>query len=335
MTMRPPPKEPIDDARLDGDERELARIVHALPSGEPSPALDARILKAAVDAVAPSAKNRLTWLTSAGSAWGIGSAAAAVLAIGISWQVLRPMPRSLPAQAPSPVDEAQNEQSGVPVEFKQRELEQQAPGEYDRSEASSKNADGAAVHYRNSAENVDAPPLPATTAKSAPVASPPPPFPFPDEPIADDPKDFGRAESISEPAKMQGTLAPIDADAAAAADVAAEPERQMSSGARLSRQEVPVGAASTASKAVAPPAPVVSAETQETRARENTPLPQSSLGANVSKPDFGAQATDWLREIRRLRDQGNYDEAQVALREFEARFPSHAIPSDLAPLLQQ
>jgi hypothetical protein len=342
MTMRPPPKEPIDDARLDADERELARIAQALPSGEPSPMLDARILKAASNAVAPSAKNRLAWLTSAGSAWSIGSAAAAVLAIGIGWQVLRPMPRSLPAQAqaPAPVDEAQNEQAGVPVEFKQEELDGQASRAYSSPEASSKSTDGETIDYRNQAENADAPvlPLPASTAKPAPVASPPP-FPFPDEPLAESSKDFGRAESISESAKSQGTLAPIAADAAA--DVAAEPERQMSSGARLSRQEVPLGAVGTASKAVAAPAPVISAETLENRARENTPLPQSSSGADATskldlgKPDFGAHASDWLREIRHLRDQGNYDEAQTALREFVARFPHHAIPSDLAPLLQE
>ena len=47
MNTREPITEPLDD-----DEREFARVVRALPAGEPPAALDARILKAASDAVA-------------------------------------------------------------------------------------------------------------------------------------------------------------------------------------------------------------------------------------------------------------------------------------------
>src|SRR5690348_8421756 len=77
-----PPNEPLDD-----QEREFARILHALPSGEPSPALDAKILRAATNAAASSKRPVRRVLASAGALWGIGSAAAAVLALGVAWQL--------------------------------------------------------------------------------------------------------------------------------------------------------------------------------------------------------------------------------------------------------
>ena len=43
---------------LDADERELARVVRALPGNEPSAALDLRILRAAQDAVAATPQKR-------------------------------------------------------------------------------------------------------------------------------------------------------------------------------------------------------------------------------------------------------------------------------------
>src|SRR6478735_8918656 len=77
-----PPNEPLDD-----QEREFARILHALPSGEPSPALDAKILRAATNAAASSKRPVRRMLASAGALWGIGTAAAAVLALGVAWQL--------------------------------------------------------------------------------------------------------------------------------------------------------------------------------------------------------------------------------------------------------
>src|SRR5690349_1068585 len=96
---------------LDNDERDLARVVRALPGNEPSPALDLRILKAAQDAVAvtPAKRTRRAlWATSsAGSLWGFGTAAAAVLAVGVSWQLFMRAPTSnLPASAPAVVAES-------------------------------------------------------------------------------------------------------------------------------------------------------------------------------------------------------------------------------------
>jgi len=99
-----PRKQPLQD-----DEIALARVLRALPAGEPSSRIDAAILAAASDAVAAAPGERtlarkprrvLPWLPT----WAIGSAAAAVLAIGIGVQ-LRP-PLAPTASAPSEKAEA-------------------------------------------------------------------------------------------------------------------------------------------------------------------------------------------------------------------------------------
>src|SRR6187200_771605 len=82
MNTPRPPMEPLDE-----QEREFARILRALPGGEPSPALDAAILRAATNAAAASKRPGARFLASAGALWGIGSAAAAVLALGVAWQL--------------------------------------------------------------------------------------------------------------------------------------------------------------------------------------------------------------------------------------------------------
>ena len=127
MTQQIPPTEPLDE-----QERELARIVRALPGGEPPAALDARILKAAANAAAASRRPRSRWLASASGLWGIGGAAAAVLALGVSWQMMLPTQRSSPADTAPAAEMAemadQAEDSSVSVEFKD-----QRAREYDNS----------------------------------------------------------------------------------------------------------------------------------------------------------------------------------------------------------
>lgn len=116
MNNQIPPNEPLDE-----QERELARIVRALPGGEPPAALDARILKAAANATAASRRPRSRWLASAGALWGIGGAAAAVLALGVGWQIMYPAQRSSSSEsAPAAVMADQAEDSAISVEFKDR-----------------------------------------------------------------------------------------------------------------------------------------------------------------------------------------------------------------------
>lgn len=86
---------PSSHAPLTPEERTLAAVARALPSATPSPELDARILAAsrvALDASAARAR-RHHWAL---PRWGVGSAAAALLAVGVVWQM-----RQLPPQPPA------------------------------------------------------------------------------------------------------------------------------------------------------------------------------------------------------------------------------------------
>lgn len=90
MTTRPPSQHEV----LNQEELELARVVRALPGGEPPSALDALILKAATDAVASSATPKKSpWgkgLLGTSVLW-MGTAAASILTVGIGWQVFQSM----------------------------------------------------------------------------------------------------------------------------------------------------------------------------------------------------------------------------------------------------
>lgn len=70
---------------LDAQERELAEALNRLPAIEPTPALDARVLAQARDALkkpASQVRRHRPWWMSAG----LGTAAAAVMAAGVAWQ---------------------------------------------------------------------------------------------------------------------------------------------------------------------------------------------------------------------------------------------------------
>jgi len=146
---------------LDEQERELARILRVLPGGEPPAELDARILKAAGNAAATSRRPRTRWIASAGALWGIGGAAAAVLALGVSWQLMYPQNRSMrPEAAPAARMEDKAEDATVSVELK------------DQQSGESSNAPAPSPALKSALQE------PAAQAYSAaPGAPPPPPAP--------------------------------------------------------------------------------------------------------------------------------------------------------------
>lgn len=196
------PIPPTDD--LDENERELARIVRALPGGEPPPALDARILKAAANAAAGSRRPRSRWLASAGAMWGIGGAAAAVLAFGVSWHTLFPGQRSGgPSTSPVAIDSEQRQDSTVSVEFKDRE-----PRVFDNSPPPPAGNDEPA--RRNSA---------ASRAPTAALATAPPP---PTAAISDAAPQAFALDHMDEHvgARVAAAAPAAESDAAAAAEQA-------------------------------------------------------------------------------------------------------------------
>jgi Meckel syndrome type 1 protein len=82
-------------APLDAEEAQVAAALDALPGGTPSAALDARILAMAREAVAPQARAhgvapgapRQRPRRRSSALWWLGSAAGAVMAAGIGWQI--------------------------------------------------------------------------------------------------------------------------------------------------------------------------------------------------------------------------------------------------------
>lgn len=206
----PPRTTPLQD-----DEIALARVLRALPADEPSGKVDAAILAAATDAVAgeaspaPPAKRgprTLRWLPT----WAIGTAAAAVLAVGIGSQLrlpLAPERRSpaqaeavAPASAPAPTPR-------VPIELVDPTPPREIPPTF--------------------------PPPEAPRAMARPAVPPPPPPPPPPLPASAEP--FPATPALEDAAEA---FAPPPAAAAAAeAQAYAETQRQRDASARTERAD--------------------------------------------------------------------------------------------------
>ncbi|HZF97394.1 MAG TPA: hypothetical protein VEY92_03990, partial [Pseudoxanthomonas sp.] len=113
--MNNTPRDPLSN-----EERELATMLSRLrPYGEPSPALDARILAASRTAVAPR-RSKPGWPVA------LGLAASVVGAIGIAWQ-LRPVQPAMMA-------------SEVPLEESVAPAENAAPAQSDAAPAATADA---------------------------------------------------------------------------------------------------------------------------------------------------------------------------------------------------
>lgn len=300
MSTPMPPNEP-----LDAQEREFARILRALPAGgaEPPPALDAAVLRAANNAAAASRRPGAKLLASAGALWGIGSAAAAVLALGVVWQMKYGAPDRAPAAASAPAAQVvsdREEDEAVPVDF------------------DAYRGDAPASAPPPMAKPAEQPQAPGRVLERAPMAAaaPPPPPPAP-EPYPADHLDEHVARDAVVASEMQAEAA---AGAAAANDQAQRADTR--------EREAGYAAAKSAPAPAAPPA--TSADSSE--------LSKISAVGGLAEPRQEAapvKPATWLAEIRRLRDAGKLAEARAKLVEFRRAYPNWVIPTDLAPLLSE
>lgn len=167
MNEAQPPAEPLDAA-----ERELAQLLRSLSSAEPTAAQDARILRMAANAAATGRRSGARWLASAGAAWGIGGAAAAVLALGVGWQMKYGDTRAPQASsAPVSISSQADDEAGTAVEFKDE------PRDFEHPPPPAAAAPDAAVALK-----------PAMRAQAerhavAPIVMPAAPVAFPQEPL--------------------------------------------------------------------------------------------------------------------------------------------------------
>jgi Meckel syndrome type 1 protein len=314
-TPNMPPMEP-----LDAQEREFARILHALPGGEPPPALDAAILRAATNAAAASRRPGARMLASAGALWGIGSAAAAVLAIGVAWQMNFGADH---APAPSGAPQAQmvsdkDEDEAVPVDL----------GESRAAAPAAAPAAPPAV-LQQPAPVFRQKPSPGNYAANAPAAAAPPspaPEPYPadhlDEHVA-----ARAAAGSAAPAPEETRSNAIDVASAESSTVLTA-EQAKSTSERDRREAV-------AAKAAAPPVLATQAAAAGGRADDaaDSAAVAGFLGADKEREQEPQKPATWLAEIRALRDAGQIEKARAKMVEFRKAYPKWVIPTDLAPLL--
>lgn len=183
MTTHSHPPMPQDPMPLDPEERALAaRLARLGPHGEPSPALDARVLAAAHAATSGGthgARDARGWRR---ARWpvGVGVAASVALAAGIAWQM-----RPLPAPAPMPATPASAEAVQAPQPIRQLAgpMPQEAAGASIASDAAAPANPIAARSVSAAKAMAPPPPEAAAVVFDAPapvdVAAPPPAPPAP------------------------------------------------------------------------------------------------------------------------------------------------------------
>ena len=344
-------RESPERAGLDAEERELAaRLARLGPIDGPPPALDARILAAAHAAAASRTPNRrrhwLAWMgVPPAMITGAGVAAAAVLALGLVWQ-LRPRVGVVPAQEeaasgeevfilaePASPRPAAANPPPLPGEAFPDEAAPAPPASRVRAPAPPMQA---SVPQQPAAAPASSPAVPAEASAAAVASASPPPAP---------PSEAAEMQDAQAKAAADSGAAREAAMAADAASTEAEAER------RQSRANYTTAARATAERASAErslrqataPAPQAAVEGDDaaaldrvevTGSRQRVPpaMPEAPPPTAVSE-DAGLPAAEWLERIRARRDAGDLDRARESLRLFRREHPRIRVPDDLSPLL--
>lgn len=298
---------------LDAEEAALAARYASLPGGEPSPAVDARVLAQAHAAVRRRSP-ALRW----------GGAAAAVLALGVGVRVVM-----------APIDLAPAETSEAPV------VQPTQAARTTRSEIDSSSAADAAASGEPAA---DYPEQPRTSLPAPPTAAPvgqatqrsePAVRRVREEPAATVPPDSARkAPQDAQPASP----APVRADVAAARDAPqpAPPPAPMAAPARADPLAFPPSVApaprpqAKQSLPTLPPQEERSVESREraTGASKSTALSASDLEA-VGRPEDSASLAELVAEARRLHARGDREGLRALLLRLDQSYPDAALPGDV------
>lgn len=321
---------------LSAEERELATLLGRTgPHGEPSPALDAKILSAARaavtrDAARPTARRR-RWPALA------GLAASVLVATGIAWQ-LRPQQEATMQVGEAPASAAVAED--VPADSAAASVAAssapEAPTATEASPALEQPAPPPPIapgRHRATpavANMQEAPPVevaePRPTAIPAPakaVALPtpsPPAFASPAPPAPPAPVASHADEFVPEPPPR--ALAP----APAVAREEAEAARQQAQASASVRMAAKANAEAEARQATA------DNRTLDSIVVTGTVLTLADIPA---VEDAKLSRTDWLQRIRQRKTQGDADGARESLRLFVGKHPRARLPSDLRSLLEE
>jgi hypothetical protein len=326
MTTRPDHHEP-----LDAEERDLAaRLGRVGPFDGPSPALDAKILAAAHAAAAtrvPSRRRHFAWLgVPPALVTGVGVAAAAVLALGLVWQ-MRPQYGDIAAHGEADAEEeviliAPMGTASAPVAN---------PPPLPASPAQPAPSERASTAARVQ----DSVPASASAAKAAA------PAPAAAEPAASDEAGLLAAQGVAPAEEKQAA----DASASASDGFVAEPPGTAAT-ARKSHATYTTSARATAERreranrnapvaaaAPAAPAPVAAESDAATLDRIEVTGSRIAWSDIPISDDAHLAIAEWLERIRARRDTGDVDNARASLRLFQRQHPRIRLPADLRPLL--
>ena len=301
MNHDPHPRDPLTP-----EEQALARRLDQLgPHGEPSPALDARILASARAAQATPVRRVRRWPLA------LGLAASLVLAAGIAWR-LRPLPGPM-------LEEGMTRTAAAPAEAIEGAGTAQETPKEKREVPSAPVAAGSATASRGRAPATDearadtTAPAAAVT-RSAPVPAPVP-LPPPPEPavVLDAPAPPAPAMAAlpppppAPPASDAGALPPRAAAAGTPAPIA----RKAASPAAQAEEDAGFDAAAAADAASGDEPP------------EDVP---------PATADAPAVREAWLQRIRELLATGQTEAARASAKEFVRRHPDAPLPDDLRAL---
>lgn len=326
--MNTQPREPFD-----AEEARLKRTYDALPHGEPSAALDARILAHARAAAHKSPKRRRPWFLGAG----FGTAAAAVFAAGIAWQLgVFKGERNLstaPAEAPA----AQEELDRIDIEFVKQERKQDEEREAGRVAPKPQQAAAAVAAAAPGTTPLET----APPSAAAPTAPPPPPAlasALEDHPSQPAVMSEVQAESPA-PRRRHWRLPPSKPgdnarQEATDTELSVLPEPQPFPTETSTLAEMPSGSDQAA--------PMSESDGLGDRTRANKYASEVVLGSRrVAKEaalppwteDVRLAPEAWLERIRDRVQNGDRQDAQHSLRRFVLEHPQRRVPRDLQRLL--
>lgn len=294
-------------APLDADEAVLADAMRTLPTASPSAALDARVLAMAKSAITTDAAHpaRPVRSTARGARrprglWWLGTAAGAVMAAGIGWQLggfsghenmaLQPGAATSARVEPTSIRARQSVETEFVIIPRAAPPADVVPAQRSAVQTAANTSGAATARAAEPAplgaaapaerrESTTPQPLAEAIAMPAPVVSPP-------ATMAAAPRAPGGADELSA------------ADAGTAGSEAERPslDQIVVTGSRLSN---PSGTG---------------------------PFPHVAQ-------DFRLPPEEWLQRIRDRRDSGDVESARRSLREFVRANPQRVIPKDIRPLL--
>lgn len=343
--MNTPRPDPLSSA-----ERELAALLSRQgPHGEPSAALDARILAASHEATAR---------TRAGARkprWPVvfGVAASMVFAVGIAWQLRPSPPRVQTSEVASSEIHAAHPQRPVPVQdampMPAPEAARAAGPVAPPSAASASRAEASA-----GPESRVASAQPTTPAPASPSATSPPRQRAADRASLSAPNAQARAttppRSIAPPppppappaASTGSARRPIDSDRrqASIADLDAIGQAEVGTSAKAAAPGARAAASTAAAtRRLESPAMSVPRRQPERRAAlDRIEVSGSRTRTDLQVPvaqDAQLQVHDWLERVRTRYGLGDEAAARQSLLLFVKENPDETVPDDLEPLLDQ